>query len=131
MNRLFLVTLLLLLCSGPGYAEWVEVGSPEGGARTTYADLDTVRRKGGLVKMWVLHDEAAIRTDAGKPFWSSKALMEYNCTEEQARVLAEYAYAGQMGNGEIVYSRTDPYKWEPVMPGSIGHGMWKVACGKQ
>jgi hypothetical protein len=79
------------------------VGYSESG-RASYADPDTIRRNGNLAKVWELPNEPVIRTYANKTIWSYKALIEYNCTEEQTRVLAEYAYSGQMGNGEVVYS---------------------------
>ena len=53
MKRLLPISLtLLILSSAPAYAEWAAVGSSEnGGGVTVYADRDTIRRKGDLVKM--------------------------------------------------------------------------------
>ena len=47
--------LLMALSSEPAYAEWVLVSSPDPGM-TVYADLDTIRRKEDMVKMWILFD---------------------------------------------------------------------------
>jgi hypothetical protein len=80
---------LLVLSSGPAYAEWVEVGVND--SSTQYVDLDTIRRKGNLMKMWNLFDYKAIHTYADKPSWSVKGQSEYNCAEEQLRYLAVYA----------------------------------------
>ena len=52
MTRLLLIALLVL-SSGPAYAEWVAIGSTDDGM-TAYADPDTIRRKEEMVKMWVL-----------------------------------------------------------------------------
>ena len=38
--------LLLLLSSGPAYAEWVDVGDNNEKGMTVYIDSDTIRRKG-------------------------------------------------------------------------------------
>ena len=46
---------LLFLSSVPAYARWVAVGESNSGA-TVYVDPDTIRRKGDLVKLWVLGD---------------------------------------------------------------------------
>ena len=51
--------VLLLLSSGPAYAEWVPVDEHDQAGTTestSYVDLDTIRRNGDLVKMWVLFD---------------------------------------------------------------------------
>lgn len=126
MTRLLLVTLLFL-SSVPAYAEWVKVGADD--TFTTYADPDTIRSKGTTMKIWSLTDlQKARTTREGKSILSIKMLFEFDCAEEQIRILAEYAYAGQMGTSEIVYSYTKPDDWRPVLPGSMGHGSWKFAC---
>lgn len=131
MTRLLLITLLVL-SSGPAYAEWVAIDSSDvRGGFTTYADPDTVRRKGNLVKMWTLRDFKTRQNNGGSSYLSTKALDEYDCTEEQYRKLAFYMYPGQMGASETDYMSTDPGKWTPVVPNSVGETMWKVACDKK
>ena len=121
----------LMLNNGPAYAEWVKIYSFDDlGGFIAYVDPDTFRRKGNLAKMWQLVDLKMTKTLEGRSFLSIKRMDEYNCTEEQSRTLAFYQYAGQMGNGEVVYSNTDPDKWVPVMPGSFGEASWKAVCRK-
>ena len=36
-----------------------------------------------------------------------------------------------MGTGEPVYSKNEPEKWEPVIPGSIGETLFKIVCDKK
>ncbi len=55
MTRLLLITLLVL-SSGPAYAEWLLVGKGVGSGMTTYADPDTIRREGNLVTLRQLTD---------------------------------------------------------------------------
>ena len=50
-----LLITLLVLSSAPAYAEWVVLGTTDDGM-TTYADPDTIRRRGDLVRMWALYD---------------------------------------------------------------------------
>jgi hypothetical protein len=53
--------IILLLSSGPAYAEWVKFFSSKSmGGYTIYIDPDTVRRKGNLVKMWDLSDHKTV-----------------------------------------------------------------------
>ena len=51
----WLLITLLLLSSGPVYAEWVAVEETPG-LRTVYVDPDTIRREGNLVTLWLLMD---------------------------------------------------------------------------
>jgi hypothetical protein len=57
MTRLFLITLLVL-SSGPAYAEWVAVEKNYllPGRQTVYVDPVTIRREGNLVTLWQLTD---------------------------------------------------------------------------
>lgn len=121
MTRLFLITLMLL-SSSPAYAEWVKVGEDDSYSYTAYIDLDTIRHKGNLVKVWRLFDHTTIQTVAGKSYLSSKAQTEYDCAKKQSRILVVYGYSGQMGSSTLVGYDTDPTKWRPVMPGK--------PCGK-
>jgi hypothetical protein len=130
MTRLLLI-ILLFLSSGPAYAEWVEVVGAGHDQYTLYADPTTVRRKGNMVKMWELSDYKTIQASAGKSYLSYKGQNEYNCTEEQMRILARAEYSGSMGAGETVDSNTDPGKWFPVMPGTVSQALWELACNKR
>jgi hypothetical protein len=123
---------LLVLSSGPAYAEWVGLAHTEGvDGFTVYVDLDTIRHKGEPVKIWALRDYKTIRTGAGGLYLSGKDQREYNCAEERTRVLAFTEFSGNMGNGNVVHSNSVEGKWEPVIPGSIDQGLWKLACAKQ
>ena len=129
MKRLLLI-ILLFLCSAPAYAEWVKISSND--TLTYYADPESIRHKGTLVKMWGLVDFKTIQTSAeGKLYLSNKAQREYDCAEEQTRRLSYYWYTGQMGKGDVVVYDTDPTEWQPDPPESVGQKFWKLACGKQ
>jgi hypothetical protein len=134
MKRLLLITLLVL-SSGPVYAEWVSVGgNVEEGmtAYTVYVDLDTIRRNGDVVKLWALMDFKTIQTDPSPPHLSVKSQREFDCTEERVRLLTLTAFSGHMGNGNAVYSYSDSKdQGIAVEPGSVAQSLWKVACGKK
>jgi hypothetical protein len=129
MKRLLLFILLFLSCS-PAYAEWVSIGETESGV-TVYADPDTIRRKGELVKMWHLFDRKTVETYRGGSFLSIKAQSEYDYAEERVRTLALAHHSGNMGSGKVVYINSDEGKWKPIPPESTGQAMWKFACGKK
>ena len=128
MKRL-LMGLMLLATAGAAGAGWTDVGENDG--LIQYVDLATIRRNGNLVKMWYLTDFKTVRTISGKSYLSSKAQSEYNCKEESSRTLALTWFDGKMGRGKVVFAYSDPDKWEPIQPESIGEVLWKVACGKK
>lgn len=121
---------LLVLSSGPAYAEWVLVTADESGT-TVYVDPSTIRRKEDLANLWTLYDSKSVETVPGGSFLSIKRQKEYDCAEARSRTLAETLFSGNMGKGKVVLIDTDERKWQPVEPGSIGQILWKYACGKK
>jgi len=122
--------LLMALSSGPAYAEWVQVSTANPGM-TVYADPDSIRRKGELVKMWSLYDFKTGQYVRGVLLLSSKGQIEYDCAEERLRGLAVAEFSGNMGKGTVVYTDSYEGKWIPVAPHGVVQALWKVACGKQ
>ena len=125
--------MLLVLSSEPAYAEWVSIDSSD--SFTIYVDSDSLRHKlrhkGKLEKIWVLFDFKAVQDTSGSSYISEKLLDEFDCTEEQFRILAFYSYSGPMGTREVVYSDSYPGKWGPVTPDSVVQSLWKFACDKK
>jgi hypothetical protein len=122
--------ILLLLSSGPAYAVWVLVNATDPGM-TVYADPDTIRRKGELVKMWSLYDFKTEQYVLGVLLLSSKGQIEYDCAGERLRGLAVAEFSGNMGKGTVVYTDSSEGKWVPVAPGGVDLALWTVACGKR
>ena len=124
--------ILLLLSSGPAYAEWVVLpGGGDDAVLAVYVDPGTIQRKGDLVKMWSLYNFTTIQTNASTPYSSYKAQNEYDCAGERSRILAVTFFSGQMGRGQVVFSDSAENDWQPVAPESIGRSLWKRACSKQ
>jgi hypothetical protein len=129
MTRLLLVTIVLL-SSGPAYAEWVKVSDGDDAGRTVYVNPTTIRRNSNLVKMWQLYDYKTVQTVGGIRFLTAEEQWEYDCAEERGRVVALKGFSGNMASGTMVYTNSEVGKWVPVMPGTTGRTVWKVACGK-
>jgi hypothetical protein len=129
MKRLLLMTLLLV-SSGPAYAEWMSLGASDSGT-TVYADPATIRREGDLVKMSVLFDFKSIQTKADVSYLSAKAQMEYDCAEQRFEGLAVTYFSGNMGNGTLLDRTSGKGKRLRISPGSLDHALWKLACGKK
>jgi surface-adhesin protein E len=131
ISGLGLLLTLLVLSSGPAYAEWVLIFAGEQGM-TVYADPDTIRQHGKLVNMWSLYDFKIEQYVRGVLLLSSKGHVEYDCAQERLRGLAVTEFSGNKGNGTVVYSDSYEGKWIPVEPhpNSVVRILWKVACSK-
>ena len=82
--------------------------------------------------MWNLYDNKVAQTSTdGTRYLSSSNQREYDCKEETSRMLTFIWYFKNMGTGEVVYSsgaiHLEP---DPISPGSMVEGIFKVACGK-
>ena len=124
------VITLLLLSSGPAYAEWVKVSSTDHGL-TVYADPDSISRKGALVKMWSLYDFKTEQYVLGLMLLSSKGHIEYDCAQERFRGLAVAEFSGNMGKGTVVHTDSTEGKWIPLTPNGVDQALWTVACSKK
>lgn len=124
----FLITLLVLLNSGPASAEWVELFRNDDTGETIYVDKDTIRHEGDVVKWWELEDFKTVQTVGGIMFLSAKLQWEFECAEERMRILALTEFSGNMGKGDVVLSESPEQKWRPVEPDSFI--LWKAVCSK-
>jgi len=127
----WLLLMLLILSSQPVYADWVLVSGDDEAGLKVYVDPTTLRRNGNLAKMWQLYNYKTVQTVAGDSLLSMKRFNEYDCTEERTRLLGYTWFAGNMGNGNVVYSTMEQLPWEPVVPRTINRTLWKVACEKK
>ena len=64
-------------------------------------------------------------------YWSQQVQEEFDCKEEQSRLLHFINFSGNMGIGRVIdnWSTRDKH-WSPVSPESFGEARWKFACGK-
>ena len=126
-----ILMMLLAVVSGRAAAEWVWVGDTSTAA--IYWDPATIRRTGNIVNMGVLHDlkTAVLSETNGIHYASQKLQAEYDCKEEQWRMLYFSWYSGNMGGGKMVEYLADSFKWKPVPLGSGVEALWQLACGKK
>lgn len=105
MTRLLLITLtLFVLSSVPVYAKWLKIDEEHG--VTLYTNHDTIQRHGNLARMMILHDYKTKykMTLPSRDFsvMSKTMLSEFDCAEEQIRLLAFTYYSGNMANEAVV-----------------------------
>lgn len=122
--------ILLAIVSGNAAAKWIAVGFDNDA--TTYADQNTIRKKGNRVKMWSVIDfKTAQSFDVIPPFMSTEAQYEFDCQEEQSRTLTVFFHSGNMGGGAAIANDPDPNEWKSIPPGSAVEKLWKFACKKR
>lgn len=125
-----LLTSILALITHTVMADWSLVDENTDGSVTIYTDFGTIQKTENKVKMWSLGDFKTVKEFSGIEFLSSKYQKEYDCKQEQTRMLAFTLFSANMGEGQVVYSNGDPDEWEPVIPGSVAKTLWEIACGK-
>ena len=136
----WLLITLLVLSSGPAYAEWVAVENDYllPGLQTVYVDPDIIRREGNLVTMWQLIDFKLMQGNAGMGILgvghrvlSTKTHKQFDCAEKRLRLLAFTEFSRRMGTGIAANGYVDKDNWLPVEPDIINQALWEVVCGKE
>jgi hypothetical protein len=120
--------ILLAVVSSSAAAEWVKVSVSAAG--NTYVDTATILKAGDKVKMWKLMDYKIV-ADPNSPYKSVKRQYEYDCKGKLRRLLFASSFSDRMGKGEILTTVDEPANWMPIVRGSVGEILWKVACGKR
>jgi hypothetical protein len=138
MEKITMLKLILMILltgvSASSHASWVQVGS--NASFNSYADPSTIRKdgiksmEGSKAKMLSLIDLTTVMTKAGKSYASIKAQHEFDCRQEQVRMLYSSVYSGHMGSGVEVEGKFQPEFWRPIPTRSLEEVLWKVACGK-
>jgi hypothetical protein len=126
---------LLVLCSGPAYAEWVAVekGYLLSGLQTMYVDPASIRREGNLVTMRQLIDFKWMQGSARGPtrFLSTETHKQFDCAEKRLRLLTFTEFSHRMATGIRADGYVDTGSWIPVEPESMNQALWEIACGKE
>lgn len=120
-----LVLLLLSLVASPALAEWVRNGSSSDGSTAFYYDPATIRVNGNMRLVWEVQD---LKERAKEGGLSNRALWEYDCKEEQHRILSFSMYSGPMVTGNTLISDGKPGQWDYVPPRSADADMLKMVC---
>jgi hypothetical protein len=119
----------LALFSGAAAGDWAAVGRANE-IYAAYADLDSIRRNGGVATMHGLYDfRRQDFTPEGRGLYSTAVLREYDCAGRRVRLLSSIDFSGHMGEGTPVSASDAPGRWEAVHEGGIDEAYWTVVCG--
>lgn len=128
--RKVILMLLLAIVSSSAMADWVAVDHNK--YATGYANPATIIKDGNIVKMWTLVDcKRMTLFIGGSPFMSIKSQEEFDCKEKKLRTIVYALHSVNMGEGEAIFSDSNPGKWEPVLPDSKMEKFLKIACGEK
>jgi len=119
----------LAMAASTANAEWIKVVSND--QLEIYVEPSTVSKVGNITKIWELYNYDSSQALNGKRVLSVKMQNEYDCVEPRLRSLAGVGYARKMGEGDVRFTDNEPDKWGPIVPGTMGEGVWKLVCGEK
>lgn len=129
MKAKVIASIALSCLSGLLWAGWLEVDWNE--ERTFYADPETSRPAGPLVRMADLVDFKSPQGNAGKQFRSARSLREYDCNGRRVRRILTTEFSSNMGVGDVIQTYPESAAWTRVPGGTASEALWKLACGLQ
>ena len=124
----FLVGLCLTTMSMCAHAaDWVSLGMVDLG---TYGiDRASIEKDGSLRRVWTKLDyREPQKSNQGKTYLSSRALMEMDCVKKQVRTRSIALYSGHHLGGEALTSEGVLDAWQALAPNSPVFTMFKVVC---
>ena len=114
-------------------SRWVEVGGNDD--ITAYADIQSMRRTGPKVKVWLKWVNASpVETSTvfpKKTFLSEKTLAVYHCIDRSSTTLQVIRYANADFTGEVVESlngQDTQSAYRDLAPETIGESILNYAC---
>lgn len=117
------IALLALSFSASAAADWVMVGETEEGS--FFIDPETIRSNGHFRKVWVITNMKKQIVDGARSY---RVQWEYDCKGERSRVIYLSGHSRKLASGDILFTTTDPQKWEPTPPGTPDALILRIVC---
>lgn len=126
-SKLLVCGAIWLSCSLATAANWAITGMSD---TAQYGiDRSSIEHDGDIRRVWTMLDyRKAQRTSQGKTFWSTRALMEMNCTHQQVRTRSLALYSGPKLSGEMLTSEGVFDQWQAAPPNSPVSNIMKSLC---
>jgi hypothetical protein len=121
-----IIFLSLFLFSLNGYCQWTFNNRFDDGTNI-YIDYSTRKIDGNLVRIWMMGDRIKPETFQGMTYLSSSLHYEFDCKNDQFRILTSYYYPQNMGSGSIL-GQWGPSQWFSIPPGSHVMNDLKKVC---
>ena len=113
-----------------GMAEWLKyAGNDE---ETHYYMPESIRILDDKAKVWALVDFKSVKTLDTYRYLSGKVQHQFDCQEEQSKLLYSAFYSENMGEGDVVLQvNLLPHaNWAPIMPETMLELLFKRACSR-
>lgn len=117
---------LLMLIASTAWAGWEHVVQDEDGARFLI-DYQTIRKDGNKVKFWQLVNYPKPVTLGEVKYLSTRSRQEYDCKQEQKRVLTVTAFDNWNADGQAVI-KEETGKWQEIPPETVVWEIMKKVC---
>ena len=106
----------------------VKVAEDENHVDFYYVDKESIIKNAGYVYYWELADfDKSLSEEI--IVMSARAYSKNDCQMKRYKILSDYYYSNQMGNGEIVFQSNVPdTEWTYEIPDSIGSGLLNYVC---
>lgn len=124
----WLIWSLLVCCaSQAGAVNWTAIGMSDD---VEYGiDRSSISRQGEMRTVWTMLDYRKVQHNSlGKPYWSSKALIEMNCSNFQVRTRSLAFYSGPKLTGEQLSREGVFDQWRAPPPNSPVFNIMKSLC---
>ena len=129
MKKLLAIVILGLLWCNTSFAGWTKVATTAGtGDTTVYIDKKTIKKIGDKVIYKQLTSYKEPLRGSGGDVYSDIAVLEVNCTNNQARFLDNTYYSGKMGSGSVIAEDDSVSDWDYFAPGSVMGIVMKYVC---
>jgi len=125
-------TALLFACclaSASASAEWVKVKETE--KNILYTDIESMRRTGDILKVWLLNDYKVPQWNDAKTskLQSVRTQILFNCREDTMAVAVFSSHTELQARGSALRSETfKAPDWEPVAPNTALFDIMRLSC---
>jgi hypothetical protein len=108
---------------------WVFRAVAADGSWAAFSTEHQMKRSGHLVTAWLRQEyPEPQRTAAGDTYWSDVEKVQYDCTNERARVLLAVFYAANNMSGSDEPDQKQ-VAWDAIVPGTQSELIFHWACG--
>ena len=117
-----------MLIASPAWAGWEHAVQDVDGTRYLI-DYQTIRKDGNIVKFWQLANYPKPETLGEVKYLSARSRQEYDCKQEQKRVLTITAFDKSNADGQAVI-KEEIGGWEEIPPGTVARTIMEKVCRK-
>ena len=125
--KIFLI-LILVLSNNIAFSAWDPIHEDKETGTSYFLDPEKILPNKEKIRLWMLEDYEQEQIVKNLRYLSLKIFAEFNCSSSQIKILAYSVYQGNMGEGEILFSKGSPIAWEKILPNSVNHHYMNLVC---